>query len=303
MDVNVNPHMFDHLIGQGFGHRTMPYTWRDVALYAITVGAGKNDLPYIFEKDPNFKTIPTFGLVPYLNSILVQPTTHCTCAPNEILRDYVIKLLDGHVPNCLHMGMEMEIHHPIDPYGGVLLMHDELEAIYDRGEGKGIVAGVKMDIFNQAGLPVCTLRSKHYIGAFGGFGGPKFDSGALKFPDRTPDYQVTEYLNDNQAVLYRLMGDTNDVHINPEVSGKFGYSMPFMQGLGTMGFAARMGIQAIIPYEPERVTTIKAQMRAVTNPGQNVTFQGWEIEPETVCFKLLDTEGKVLLSNGLIAYQ
>ena len=303
MSTEMRPDMFDRFIGQGFGHRTMPYTWRDIALYAISVGAEKNDLPYIFEKSPDFKTLPTFGLVPYLNTILVQPTTHATCAPNEIVRDHVIKLLDGKVPNCLHMGMEMEVHSPIDPFGGTLLMHDELEQVYDRGEGKGIVAGVRMDIYNAAGLPVCTLKSNHYIGAFGGFGGPRFDSGSQKYPDRAPDYEVTEYLHDNQAVLYRLMGDTNDVHIDPEVSGRFGYSMPFMQGLGTYGFAVRMGIQAIIPYQPERVTRLKAQMRAVTNPGQNVTFRGWTVEPGKVYFKLVNAEGKALLDNGCIEYR
>ena len=139
---NVNPRMFDSLIGRGFGNRNMPYTWRDVALYALSVGAGKNDLPYVYEKSPDFQTLPTFGMIPYLNTILVKPTSPVTCAPNEIVRDYVINLLGGKIPNALHMGMEVEVENPIDPYGGTLLMQDELEAVYDRGEGKGIVAAV-----------------------------------------------------------------------------------------------------------------------------------------------------------------
>ena len=294
---------FSHLIGTGTGSRMMHYTWRDIALYALSVGAKKTDLPYIFEKSKDFKALPTFGVIPYLNSILIDPIPHAPHAPNEVVRDYVIRQLDGKVPNCLHMGMEVLVHDQIDPCEGTLLIEDVLDNVYDRGEGKGVVAAVRMEVYNRAGKPLCTLKSNHYIGAFGGFGGPRFDSGAVAFPDRAPDYEVTDYLDDNQAVLYRLMGDTNDVHIDPEVSGRFGYEMPFMQGLGTYGFAVRMGIQEIIPYQPERITRLSVQMRAVTFPGQNVIFRGWELSPGKVGFKLLSQDGKALLDNGIMEFQ
>ena len=54
--------MFEELRGQSTGFRTMQYTWRDAALYALAVGADENDLPYTYEKD--MKVLPTFGEPP-----------------------------------------------------------------------------------------------------------------------------------------------------------------------------------------------------------------------------------------------
>ena len=45
--VPMDPHMFDHLIGRSQGTRNMHYTWRDVSLYALGVGAGLEDTPYL----------------------------------------------------------------------------------------------------------------------------------------------------------------------------------------------------------------------------------------------------------------
>ena len=54
---------FDSVIGKGLGPRYMNYTWRDVALYALAVGAKKDDLTYIWEK-PGMQTIPSLGMLP-----------------------------------------------------------------------------------------------------------------------------------------------------------------------------------------------------------------------------------------------
>ena len=55
--------MFENVIGASVGWRKIPYTWRDMALYALAVGADENDLMYTYEKD--MKAIPSFGVLPY----------------------------------------------------------------------------------------------------------------------------------------------------------------------------------------------------------------------------------------------
>ena len=55
----VSKDMFKDLIGRGCGARKMEYNWRDVVLYALGVGAGKYDLPYIFEQNKGgLKVLP-----------------------------------------------------------------------------------------------------------------------------------------------------------------------------------------------------------------------------------------------------
>lgn len=297
----MDKNMFDSVIGKGLGPRRMDYTWRDVSLYALAVGARKDDLTYIYEK-ANMKALPTFGLLPYLNSILMNPVRRCPYAPNELTIDFIAEKLGGKLPNRLHMAMELFMHKPITPMGGTFLTEDKVENVYDWGE-KGVVGQTQMDVYDLAGNPVCTLKSTHLIAAFGGFGGEPFKSPKVTFPDRDPDFVAVDHINDNQAVLYRLMGDTYEIHIDTDYAKSYGYKQPFMQGLGTYGFATRMGIEAIIPGEPERVTHLYAQMRNICYPGQDVKFVGWKVDDGKVYFRLLSAEGKTLLDNGVFEYK
>ena len=302
MSENMNKDMFREVIGKGCGPRTMEYNWRDVVLYALGVGAGKYDLPYIYEKNESgLKVLPTFGLLPYLNSVTIEPVRKVPYAPNEIVGDFITEKL-GYVQNRLHMAMDLTIHKEI-PVQGTFLTEDKVNNVYDRGEGKGVVADCQMDIFDRAGNRVCTLHSYHYHSAFGGFGGPAFQAPKQTVPDREPDYSVTEFMPDNLAVLYRLTGDTNEVHIDPAYAAGYGYKMPFMQGLCTYGFTTRMLIQAAIPFQPERVRHIYAQMRSVCYPGQDLTLSAWKIEVGRICFNLKDSEGKLILGNGIFEYE
>lgn len=297
-----DPDMFKALIGRGLGPRKMEYTWRDVVLYALGVGAGKYDLPYIFEKNPGgLKVLPTFGLLPYLNSVTMEPVRKSPYAPNEIVGEFITEKL-GYLQNRLHMAMDITIHRPIPPQG-TFLTEDKVNNVLDRGEGKGIVADCQMDIYDRAGNDICTLHSYHYHSAFGGFGGPKFVSPKQAFPDRAPDLELTEYMKDDLAVLYRLTGDTNDVHIDPAFAERFGYEMPFMQGLCTFGFVTRMLIQAVMPFAPERVTHVYAQMRSVCYPGQDMKLKAWKAEEGKLIFNLEDSKGRLILGNGVFEYK
>ena len=288
--MDINEHFFDGLIGKGMGPRTMNYEWRDVSLYALGVGASKHDLPYFFEKcKGGMKALPTFSLLPYINTINMQPYRHVPYGPNELVSDYIVEHI-GYTPNRLHMAMDLTIHGSIDAYGGTFLTEDRVNAVYDRGEGKGVVADCAMEIYDRAGRHISTIHSYHWHKALGGFGGPRFDS-------------QKEFMIDNLACFYRLSGDTYEVHVDPEISGKYGYEMPFMQGLCTYGFATRMLIGQVIPYQPEKVKHIYAQMRNVCYPGRNMTLQAWKMKEGCLCFKLMDEEGRLLLGNGLFEYE
>lgn len=298
----VSKDMFKDLIGRGCGARKMEYNWRDVVLYALGVGAGKYDLPYIFEQNKGgLKVLPTFALLPYLNNVNMEPLRHVPYAPNEIVGDFIREKL-GYLQNRLHMAMDLTIHGPL-PAEGAFLTEDRVNDVLDRGEGKGVVADCQMDIYDRAGNPLATLHSYHYHSAFGGFGGPAFKAPKQPFPDRPADIEVTEYMPDNLAVLYRLTGDTNRVHIDPRMAEDFGYEMPFMQGLCTYGFVTRMLIQAEIPFAPEKVKHVYAQMRAVCYPGQDMKLLAWKLEEGTLIFQLKDATGRLILGNGIFEYE
>ena len=302
-NVPMDPHMFDHLIGRSQGTRNMHYTWRDVSLYALGVGAQLEDTPYIYERaEGGLKPIPTFAMLPYINNITMDKIDKIPHGTNEFVRDWMEEKL-GYMPVGLHMAMEVEFHGPIDPYQGTFITEDRLNNVFDRGEGKGVVCDCAMEVYNIASRPVATLHSYHYNKPFGGFGGPKFVSPKVAYPDREPDWQTTEFMVGNIAAIYRLCGDTYENHIDPNYAKKHGFDGPFTMGLCTYGFATRMIIQQVFPYQPERVKKIYAQIRNVCYPGCDVTLQTWKLEKGKLGFKFLDNKGRLLLTNGILEYE
>jgi len=299
----MDPHMFDHLIGQTLGTRNMNYTWRDVSLYALGIGAHAADLPYVYERaEGGLKVFPTFAMIPYLNNLTMDKRTVEPDGTNEILREYLKKLL-GYMPGGLHMSMDITIDGRIDPYSGTFIVQDRLNNVLDRGEGKGIVADCAMEVFDIGSNHVATLHSYHYNKAFGGFGGEKFRSGKLNYPDREPDRTVTDHMAENQACIYRLVGDTYNVHVDPAVAAGYGYPKPFMMGMSTYGFGIRMAVQEFFPYEPERITHVFGQVRNVCYPGQDMTAKIWKIKDGQLYMKLFDSDDRILLDHFVIDYK
>ena len=154
----------NQLIGCKMEPRYVEYNWRDVALYALAVGAHKEDLSYYYEK--YLKAIPTFGAVPYWATVNVRPYQWMPL-PASMLADAIIK------PTIAFLNMDHEIiwHRPIDPIKGTFQWQDQIVDVYDRGEGKGAVVKTKIDVRDEAGNLVCTNYSTTFFHEAGGFGG------------------------------------------------------------------------------------------------------------------------------------
>lgn len=60
-----------------------------------------------------------------------------------------INLID--TPNRLHMAMDLTIDGPIDACGRIFLTEDRVNEVYDRGEGKGVVADCAIEVYERAG--------------------------------------------------------------------------------------------------------------------------------------------------------
>ena len=114
----------NQLIGCKMEPRYVEYNWRDVALYALAVGAHKEDLSYYYEK--YLKAIPTFGAVPYWATVNVRPYQWMPL-PASMLADAIIK------PTIAFLNMDHEIiwHRPIDPIKGTFQWQDQIVDVYD----------------------------------------------------------------------------------------------------------------------------------------------------------------------------
>lgn len=284
------------LVGKKMEPRYMEYNWRDVALYALAVGAGRNDLMYTYEK--YLKALPTYGTIPYWGTVNVRPYQWMPL-PASMLADEIIK------PTISFLNMDHEIimYRPIDPIKGTFQYQDVITDVYDRGEGKGAVVKTRIDVRDEAGNMVCTNYSTTFFHEAGGFGGKPMPKSDVVIPDREPDFELDDYISPVQNLLYRLTGDTNLVHVDPEYAQK-GFETSFMQGLCSFGFSCRLAIQALIPGEPERMTRMAAQMSSVLFPDTPVRLQLWKIDDHKAFFRFMNlTNNKPVLNRGVFEWK
>lgn len=285
------------LVGLSTEHRQMEYNWRDMALYALSVGAKADDLMYTYEK--NMKALPSFGVLPYWGTVNITPRI-ARPDPAAMMADRIIKSTIA----PLHMEHEIVMHKPIDPIKGTFVFQDVITDVYDRGEGKGAVIRTQVDIFDDGGNPVCTNYSNTLFQEGGGFGGEPMPKNTVQIPDGTPDVSTDDHMSDVQNVLYRLAGDTNLVHVDPDFAKERGFDRVFMQGLCSFGFACRMLIDGFIKGEPERMTRMAVQMRSIAYPGDDVRLVAWKEADGKAVFQLQNpATGKPILDKGVFEWK
>lgn len=285
------------LVGKKMEPRYLEYNWRDIALYALSVGAKREDLIYTYEK--YIKAIPTYGVIPYWGTVNVKPYQWMPL-PASMLADEIIK------PTISFLNMDHEIimHRPIDPIKGTFQWQDVITDVYDRGEGKGAVVKSRVLVRDEAGNDICTNYSTTFFHEAGGFGGPAMPKSTVAIPDRSPDFEIDDYISPVQNLMYRLTGDTNLVHVDPEYAQKMGFETSFMQGLCSFGFSCRMAVGALIPGEPERMTRMAAQMTSVLFPDTPVKLQLWLIGDGIAYFRFMNvTTGKAVLNKGVFEWK
>ncbi|CAG8571622.1 4195_t:CDS:2 [Ambispora gerdemannii] len=258
------------------------YTERDVILYALGVGATRNDLQWVYENSDGFSVLPTYGVIPILAALPVDKFT-------EILGDFDLMML-------LHGEQYLEIKKPI-PTSGKLLTTPRVLDILDKGKGVSIIFGLTTK--DEKGDVVLEGEVNLFIRGIGGFGGKKTrtDSGPAtalnKPPKRAPDAVLSEKTHEDQAALYRLNGDLNPLHIDPEMSAMGGFEVPILHGLCSFGISAKHVLIKFGNKDAKSFKNIKARFASPVNPGETLETQMWK-EGNKVIFQTRIVERDVI---------
>lgn len=196
------------------------YNQRDVILYNLGVGANKTQLDLVYEANDKFKAVPTFGVIPaFAYQMDNMPF-------GDFLPDFNPMML-------LHGEQYLEIRKPL-PTAGKFTQAGKIVDILDKGKGASVILGVTTK--DASGDVVCVNEFTFFIRGSGGFGGKKdSDRGASTAandpPKRPADFVVREKTFADQAALYRLSGDYNPLHIDPQMSAMGGFEVPILHGL------------------------------------------------------------------------
>src|SRR6185295_10545756 len=194
-------------IGKKLGAVTHAYTERDVMLYALGVGCGTDELQFVYERD--LKVLPTFAVIPSFPAMLNLGGA-----------------MQVNPAMVLHGEQRIELAGPI-PTSGTVTTTPTIRAIYDKGSNAVVV--VETESLDEKGKLLFRSRSSIVARGEGGFGGERGPSGARNVPpDRKPDKSVSYRTLPQQALLYRLSGDMNPLHADPDFAKLGGYDRPIL---------------------------------------------------------------------------
>ncbi len=259
-----------------------------VILYNLGIGAGEepDDLKYVYENAPGLVALPTFGVIPpfpALMGLLAVPGVQINLAM------------------LLHGEQYLEVRKPI-PVQGRLVSKPKISSLYDKG--KGALIELDVDTEDETGEVVFFNRFGVFIRGEGGFGGDKGPDPGNEPPDRDPDAVLELKTAKTQAMLYRLSGDKNPLHIDPNFSALGGFERPILHGLCSFGFAARAVLKQFCENDPSRFKAIKVRFSRHVFPGETIVTEMWKVSDEQVIFRCKTAErGEVCLSNSAVWFK
>jgi NAD(P)-dependent dehydrogenase (short-subunit alcohol dehydrogenase family)/acyl dehydratase len=270
-------------LGQSIGPLTKAYTWKDVVLYALGVGAGFSELPYCYENQ--LKVIPSFSIASIFES----------------LAQIAIKS-KVNLSGILHGEQELIFHRPI-PVDGEMTTVGRITRIYDKGPGKGALVIGETETRHSTGKKLFTSICTLFARLDGGFGGENAPKKEVLFPLRDPDFAVAARPDANLPLLYRLSGDIFALHVDPDFARSSGFERPIMHGLCTHGFACRALIATLIPGEPEKARRMACRFSKPLYPGTPITTLIWKTDEGHALWRTVNQKtGEVVIDNGIFEY-
>jgi acyl dehydratase len=272
-----------------------PRSWtsKDTLLYALGVGAGEFDptgseLMFTTENSLGVeqKVLPTFP------AILGQ----------TLRQEFDIGDLDFR--QSVHGEQIVRLHREI-PVEGTVTVTATVRGIYDKG------SGCLIDIESTGDLesgPLYLARSCVFVRGAGGFGGPRGsldeDSqwASVPIPARNPDHVVRYATRSDQPLLYRLSGDRNPLHSDPEFARRLGFEGPILHGLCTYGFTGRALLHALCDSDPARFGEIRARFTRPVIPGEELVVSIWDNDSDakgSFRFETSTGAGDTVIAGGL----
>jgi acyl dehydratase len=268
------------------GHE-FAYGDRETMLYALGVGFGRDpmdekELAFVNEKggDPEkVRTVPTMATVIAFN----MPT---------------LRGAGFNFAMMLHGEQRLTLDRPLPPQARVIA-DSRVVGCYDKGAGKGalILTETKLRL-KDGGEPLCTLGATLFARADGGFGGPSGGPEPHVLPNRKPDHVVECSTRPDQALIYRLSGDRNPLHADPEVAKAAGFPRPILHGLCSYGTACRGILTALCDYDHTKIRGFNVRFSSPVFPGETIVTECWQ-DGNVISFRCrLKERDVVVINNG-----
>jgi acyl dehydratase len=287
---------YPDILQQRTAARTFTYGDKDVMLYALGIGLGadpmnETELPFVYER--GLKVVPTAATVlTGANSRPAEgrPAPDLPAGHRQSQMNFVM---------MVHGEQKVELHKPL-PTSGTFTAEGRTIGAWDKGEGKGAVVMNETVWTDEQGEKAATLTTSMFYRGDGGFGGPtEGQPEPHVVPTRTPDLTVDMSIRPDQALLYRLNGDRNPLHSDPEFAKRAGFPRPILHGLCTYGLTCRAVLQAITDYDPDQILSHQVRFSSPVFPGETITVDLWR-DGKAISFEArIKDRGVTVIKNGL----
>lgn len=241
------------------------FSWSstDVQLYHLGLGAGARatdpgELRYLRDGDP--QVLPAFATV--------AATFHVTEPPRVSFPGVEIDLA-----KVVHGSQEIVVHNPVPPEGKGRTV-TRIAEVWDKGKAAVIVQ--ESTTVTPDGTPLWTARSSIFARGEGGFGGERGPSESVPLPERAPDAEFDVPTLPQQALLYRLCGDRNPLHSDPDFAKAAGFPAPILHGLCTYGIVCKSLTDNLLDADTTRIGGFRARFAGVVFPGETLRVRVWK---------------------------
>jgi acyl dehydratase len=249
-------------IGAELGEVAFSWTPSDVLLYHLALGAGAEpasarELRYTYERD--LRVLPTFATVAANLRTFEPPAVSFPGVEIDLAK-------------VLHGKQEVVAHREI-PVEGKAIARSRIVDVLDKGKAAVIIQ--ETAVTDATGSPLWTSRSTIFARGEGGFGGERGPSDKVEPPSGEPDAVIDTPTLPQQALLYRLCGDLNPLHVDPSFARAAGFDVPILHGLCTYGIVAKAVTDAFLDGDATRVGTFSAKFAGIVLPGETLRTRVW----------------------------
>lgn len=265
-------------VGAELPGRDVSWDSTDVLLYHLALGAGADELSWVYEGALR-GVLPTFATV---------VTTLGDTEPPQVRMPGI----SVDLARTVHGEQEIVLRQPI-PTTGRTRATARIVDVYDKGASAVIVTETSTEFF--------TSRVSIFARGEGGFGGSRGPSTRVQPPQRAPDVQLLAPTETRQALLYRLLGDRNPLHADPQFAALAGFSRPILHGLCTYGIVCKAAVDAMLDGDPDRVGAYRARFSGVVFPGETLRISIWREDARLVLTAtVVDRDDAPALSDAVL---
>jgi acyl dehydratase len=281
------------LLERTFAPVQHPFGEKDVQLYALALGFGADpldadQLSFVYEGGSNdaLKVVPTFA------NVLAYPGFWAREPDTGIDWRRVV-----------HAEQEIVWHRKLPPSGNAT-GYNRVSAVWDRGAVKGAFLQQQREVRDSASnemlVTVTQLSLLRGDGGFGAGGSEGAPPAPHRIPERPADLTCDLPSLPQAALIYRLTGDRNPLHADPEVASEAGFERPILHGMATMGIAAHAVMRALLGYDAAAMATMRCRFVAAAVPGDTFRTELWQ-DGRVISFQTTALErGVLVLGNGRV---